>query len=258
MALIDRLANSPIGLLADKAIVVTGGGSGIGRVMAQVCIAEGARVLVADFSGAQDAIAEELGPNAVPCSVDIRVEDQVAAMYDAAVAAFGSVEGGIHVAGNPGSRRGEEISLQEYQEITEVHLKGTLLCCKHAIRVMQPNRAGSVVNFSSVAALGGFDKNSTAYAAAKAGINSLTKTFALHHGRDGIRFNSVLPGFTMSDKNKAVPPEALAVMTQRSALGRAGTAEEQAQLAAFLVSDRASFVTGAIIPVDGAWSARLA
>lgn len=254
----DQLANPPIGLMQGKVVVVTGAGSGIGRLTAQVCVAEGAQVLVVDMTGNQDAVAAELGANAAPYPVDIRDEGQVAAMFDEAVARFGRVDAAIHVAGNPGSRRGEEIGADEFDQIADVHLKGTLLCCKHALRVMVPNRSGAIVNFSSVASLGGFEKNSTAYAAAKAGINSLTKSFALHHGRNGIRVNAVLPGFTMSDKNRAVPPEAMQYLNQRAALGRSGTAEEQAQVAVFLASDRASFVTGAIVPVDGAWSARLA
>lgn len=254
----ENLANPPIGLMEGKAVVITGAGSGIGRVTAQVCIAEGAQVLLADITGTQAGVAEELGSNAVAYQADIRDEDNVAAMFDAAVARFGRVDAAIHVAGNPGSRRGEEITMEEYGQITEVHLLGTLLCCKHALRVMLPQKAGSIVNFSSVASLAGFEKNSTAYAAAKAGINSLTKSFAVHHGKDGIRVNAVLPGFTMSDKNRAVPPEAMEYLRNRAALGRAGHAEEQAQVAVFLASDRASFVTGAIVPVDGAWSARLA
>lgn len=254
----ETLANPPIGLMQGKVVVVTGAGAGIGRVTAQVCITEGAQVVLADMTGAQDDVAAELGPNAVACQADIRYEEQIAAMYDLAMARFGRVDAAIHVAGNPGSRRGEEITAEEYDQITEVHLRGTLLCCKHALRVMLPNQAGAVVNFSSVASLAGFEKNSSAYAAAKAGINSLTKSFAFHHGKDNIRFNAVLPGFTMSDKNKKAPPEAIQYLNQRAALGRAATAEEQAQVAVFLASDRASFVTGAIVPVDGAWSARLA
>lgn len=254
----EELANPPIGLMKDKVVVVTGAGNGIGSVVAQICSVEGAKVVLSDVSGAQDAVAAELGADALPFQADIRDETQIAAMFDAAAARFGRVDAAIHVAGNPGSRRGEEITVEEYDQITEVHLRGTLLCCKHALRVMLPRKAGAIVNFSSVASLGGFEKNSTAYAAAKAGINSLTKSFAFHHGKDGIRVNAVLPGFTMSDKNRAVPPEAMQYLNQRAALGRAATAEEQAQVAVFLASDRASFITGAIVPVDGAWSARLA
>jgi NAD(P)-dependent dehydrogenase (short-subunit alcohol dehydrogenase family) len=132
-----------------------------------------------------------------------------------------------------------------------------MLCCKHAVRAMQLAGGGSIVNISSVASLNTEGRTAAAYAAAKAAVNSFTKTIAVRHGRDGIRANAIAPGFTHSETNLRAPAALLEEMDAKSALGRGCDPEEQAQVAAFLASDRASFLSGAIIPVDGAWSARM-
>jgi NAD(P)-dependent dehydrogenase (short-subunit alcohol dehydrogenase family) len=164
----------------------------------------------------------------------------------------------VNVAGNPGGRRGEEVTVEEYESLTSVHLRGTLLTNKHAVRVMAPAGEGAIVNFSSAASFNTDKLISPAYSAAKAGINSLTKSFAVHYGPQGIRVNAVAPGFTMSKKNRGLPPEIEESLSNKAALARPGTPEEQADVAAFLASDRASFVTGVVIPVDGGWTVKLA
>jgi NAD(P)-dependent dehydrogenase (short-subunit alcohol dehydrogenase family) len=246
------------GLLDGKVAVITGAGSGIGQVCASVFVNEGAKVLAADISGGQEETATALGPAASAFGVDVRHEEEVEAMFARAVEVFGRVNVLVNVAGNPGARRGPEVTAEEYDELTSVHMRGTLLCNKHAVRAMVPTGGGAIVNFSSVASLGVDPKISVAYAAAKAGINAITKDFAVQYGHQGIRANAVAPGFTLSTKNLAVPPEIIQELSSRAALGRAGLSEEQAHVAAFLASDRASFVTGVTIPVDGGWSARLA
>jgi NAD(P)-dependent dehydrogenase (short-subunit alcohol dehydrogenase family) len=251
-------AHPSIDLLAGKVVVITGAGRGIGRVTARLCVREGAKVLVADVSGEEKDTAEELGAAAVPCHADVTSENQIEAMFAAACKAFGRVDASIHVAGNPGGRRGDEVTLEEYEQLTSVHLHGMLFCTKHAIRAMLPTGGGAIVNFSSLASYNTDLLISPVYAAAKAGVNSMTKSYAVAYGPKGIRVNAVAPGFTLSEKNLAVPPSLMPKMTAKAAMGRGGDPEEQAQVAAFLCSDRASFVTGAIIPVDGGWSARLA
>jgi NAD(P)-dependent dehydrogenase (short-subunit alcohol dehydrogenase family) len=248
----------PIGLLEGKVAVITGAGGGIGRVTAQVFAREGAKVLVADLSGSETNTAAEIGPAAIAFHLDVTQEHQIAAMYAAALEAFGRVDASVHLAGLPGGRRGDEVTVDEYEELTRGHLLGMLLCSKHAVRTMVPTGGGAIVNFSSVASLNADRGNSTVYAAAKAGINSMTKSFAVQYGPNGIRANAIAPGFTLSEKNRKAPPERMSELTAKAALGRGAEPEEQAQVAAFLCSDRASFVTGAIIPVDGGWSARLA
>lgn len=248
----------PIGMLDGKVAVITGAGRGIGKVIAQLFVGEGAKVLVADFSGEQDQTAAELGDVAVPFQADVRREEDIEAMFAKAIDAFGRVDASIHVAGNPGGRGGPEITREEFDAFTQIHLGGMMFCCKHAVRAMLKSGGGSIVNFSSAASMNHDEMISFAYSAAKAGINSLTKSYAVHHGKDGIRCNAIAPGFTLSEKNSNLPEAINAKMVGRAALGRGGDPSEQAAVAAFLASDRSSFVTGVTIPVDGGWTARLA
>jgi NAD(P)-dependent dehydrogenase (short-subunit alcohol dehydrogenase family) len=243
-------------LLTGKVAIVTGAGTGIGKAIARVFHREGARIVAADFSGAQDKLPEEIGDDVIPFQADVTDEHQVEAMFAKAHEAFGKVDIVVNNAGTIFSRQ-PDLSPEYYDDYTRANLLGVMLCCKHAIRVMTPNAAGSIINLSSVSSLNTEGRTALAYAAAKAGVNSLTKTLAVRHGADGIRVNAIAPGFTHSETNLYMPPELLAEMNTKSVYGRGAHAEEQAQVAAFLASDRASYVSGAIIPVDGAWSARM-
>jgi NAD(P)-dependent dehydrogenase (short-subunit alcohol dehydrogenase family) len=242
--------NNSSRLLEGKIAVVTGAGRGIGRVIARTFVEEGARVLVADFTGEQNEVAEELGDAAVAAHADVTDEDQIEAMFASAIQAFGRVDASIHVAGNPGGRWGDEITAEEFDAFTSVHLRGMMFCCKHAVRAMVPTGGGASFNYDP--------QISFAYSAAKAGINSLTKSFAACYGAKGIRANAIAPGFTLSEKNIAIPEDIGKAMSAKSALGRAGLPEEQAAVATFLASERSSFVTAVTIPVDGGWTAKLA
>ncbi|CAM5302514.1 SDR family NAD(P)-dependent oxidoreductase [Streptomyces aurantiogriseus] len=263
MTVEERVANSPYpsgGLLEGKVAVITGAGvaEGIGATCAAVFVKEGAQVLTADISGGQVETAVALGPSVSPFRADVTREEDVEAMFAHALEVFGRVDILVNVAGNPGGRRGAEVTVEEFESLTSVHLLGTVLTNKHAVRTMLPTGGGAIVNFSSAAAFNVDGRISPAYSAAKAGVNAVTKAVAVQYGAQGIRANAVAPGFTLSRKNHAVPPEIMADLESRAALGRAGQPEEQAHVAAFLASDRASFVTGVIVPVDGGWSVKLA
>jgi NAD(P)-dependent dehydrogenase (short-subunit alcohol dehydrogenase family) len=242
--------------LAGKTAVITGAGGGIGRAIARVFVREGAKVLGADFSGAQNNITDDLGPNAVPFQADVTKESDVAAMYDKAVELFGRVDAAVHCAGRVVSNN-PELSVENYQDFTQTNFLGVMLCCKHAVRVMLGNGGGSIVNVSSVASLNTEGMTALAYAGSKSAVNSVTKTMAVRHAADGIRVNAIAPGFTHSEINLTWPAEIIAELNSKSPMGRGGDPEEQGQVAAFLASDRASYVSGVIIPVDGAWSVRM-
>jgi len=248
----------PFGLLRGKTAVITGAGQGIGRDIARLFVSEGARVLVSDISGAQDDTAGELGKAAVSSHCDVSREADIEAMFARGLDAFGRIDASIHVAGNPGGRWGDDITEEEFEAITNTHLKGMMFCCKHAARAMVPAGGGAIVNFSSTASINYDPLISLAYSSAKAGINSLTKGFAGKYGAKGIRVNAIAPGFTLSTKNMNVPEPVRSSLSARAMLERAGLPEEQAKVALFLASDLSSFVSGVTIPVDGGWTAKLA
>jgi NAD(P)-dependent dehydrogenase (short-subunit alcohol dehydrogenase family) len=251
-------ANHPsIGLLDGKVVVITGAGRGMGKAMARVFAREGARVLAVDISGAETDVAAELGPAVVPCNCDVSQEDQVESMFACALEVFGKVDALVNVAGTLAHREAE-VTVEEYERLTAVNLRGVLLCSKHAVRAMVPGGGGAIVNISTVGALNTEARASIVYSAAKAGVNSVTKSFAVQYGAQGIRVNAMASGITVTEQYLKAPPEIVRELSAKAALQRAADSEEQAQVAAFLVSDRASFLTGAIIPVDGGWSARLA
>jgi NAD(P)-dependent dehydrogenase (short-subunit alcohol dehydrogenase family) len=211
------------------------------------------------MNGREAEVAEELGTSAVPFHADLSDEDQVVAMFTAAKQAFGNINASVHVAGLTGGRQpGAAILLEEFQRMTTDPLASTLLCTKHAAKIMEMTGGGAIVNFSSTASFNGNSMISFGYAAAKAAVNSITRSFAVEYGPKNVRINAVAPGFTLTPRNAAASDEFLEIFAQKAPLQRGCDPEEQAQVVAFLCSDRASFVSGAVIPVDGAWTARLA
>jgi NAD(P)-dependent dehydrogenase (short-subunit alcohol dehydrogenase family) len=248
------------GLLQGKVAIITGAGRGIGKGCARVFVREGAKVVVVDISGAEKETAVELGDAVLPVHADVSQEDQVAAMVEAAVQAFGRLDILVNNAAAVTGRTANAgyLNPEDYEKQTAVTLRGAFLCMQAAIPIMLSSGGGSIVNVSSVGSLNVEDRAPAMYMAAKAAVNTLTKAVAVEYGRQGIRANVLAPGFTYTELNRAIPKEVLKDMVKKSALGRPGEVEEQAEVAAFLASDRASFVTGTTIPVDGGWSARLA
>lgn len=248
-----------MGDLDDKVAVITGAGSGMARASTEVFVREGAKVLAADISGREEQTAADLGDAVVAFHVDVSQEDQVEAMFAAALEAFGRVDAVLNVAGIGGAQSVGDITMEEYDRIMAVDLKGVLLGTKHGINAMLPTGGGAIVNWSSIGGLNASVFPTSVYSAAKAGVISFTKAAAVEYGARGIRANAICPGFIETEltggKGSA---ERFPAVVGGCPMKRPGQPEEVAELATFLVSDRAAYISGAVIPIDGGTTAALA
>ena len=245
------------GLVEGKVALVTGAASGIGRATALALARDGARVLVADRDGAgvqavAKAIAQQ-GGEAVATQTDVSQPEQVEAMVRAAVDAFGRLDCAVNGAGilaTPALLH--DLALDQWERTLAVNLTGVFLCMQHELRVMREQGAGSIVNVAS----GGGVLGTPAlghYCASKHGVLGLTKTAALENARGGVRVNAICPGSTdtpMLQGFMGSSPEARKMILASAPPGRLGTAEEVAEAAVWLCSDRASYVSGESLFVD--------
>jgi len=245
-----------MGLLDGKVAVITGAGSGMAKASVNVFAREGAKVVAADFSGGEKDTAAEYGADVLPVHCDVTSEADVEAMIRAAVDEFGRVDIVCNVAGIADAALVADVTMAHYDKTMNVDLRGVLLGMKHGIRAMLETGGGAVVNWSSIGGLNAAPFTSV-YSAAKAGVIALTKAAAVEYGAKGIRVNAVCPGFIHTE-GMGAHPEHMPGILEKAALNRGGQAQEVAEVAAFLASDRASFVTGVAVPVDGGWSAKLA
>jgi NAD(P)-dependent dehydrogenase (short-subunit alcohol dehydrogenase family) len=247
-----------MGLLDGKVAVITGAGSGMAKASTRVFVREGAKVVAADISGAEKDTAAEVGPEHVlPVHCDVTKEEDVEALFEAARAEFGGVDAVLNVAGIGEAVPITDVTMAQYDRVMDVDLRGVLLGMKYGVKAMLERGGGSIVNWSSVGGLNASLATSV-YSAAKAGVIAVTKAAALEYGGRGIRANALCPGLILTEIMGASGAAKYPEMATKPALGRAGQPHEVAEVAAFLVSDRASFVTGAVIPVDGGWAAKLA
>ncbi len=245
--------------LEGKVAVITGAGSGIGRVAASLFAAEGAQVVVADVAAdrAEAAAAEIVdgGGAAIPVPVDVSDEVQVNAMVERAVATYG----GLHVLfNNAGIFPDEDGGIldtppETWQMVMEVNLKGVWLGCRAGVPAMLASGGGSIVNVASFVALVGAATAQMAYTASKGGVLAMTRELAVEYARRGIRANSICPGpiETPLLAELLADPERRQRRLVHIPIGRFGRPEEIAKAALFLASDDSSFVTGSALVVDG-------
>ncbi len=245
--------------LENKSAIVTGSASGIGREIALTLAAEGALVTVADrnLDGAQSAARQimEAGGTAAAVQADVTDRTQVAAMVDSAVAAHGSLDIHVNVAGFGFNSLIVDMTEDDWDFVLNVNLKGQFLCSQAAARRMiEQGRGGRIVNIASTAAnnaryAGG------AYCAAKAGVVQLMKVMALELGEFGITVNAVGPGFTETPATVETSDEYRTNFLSQVAAGRSGRPSDIANAVLFLASPAAEYVNGQVIYVDGGYSA---
>lgn len=242
----------------DEVALVTGAAGGIGRATAVLFAAEGARVAVVDVDSAGvDAtvgLIESAGGEAVPVVADVTDEDQVAAAVQAAVDAFGRLDCAHNNAGTSGRPVPfTELTLEDWNRVVSLNLTGVFLCLKHELAVMAPAGRGAIVNTSSGAGVIGFP-GLPHYVASKHGVLGLTKTAAQEYVRSGIRVNAICPGTTDTPMMQAFigGDAAMEKMMRRTVpTGEMGRPEQVAEAVVWLCSDRASFVNGESMLVDG-------
>jgi len=249
--------------LKDKVAIVTGGGSGIGRAAALRLGAAGARIVVADLNlpNAEEtcAMLKKQGAQAAPFRVEVSKAAEVEAMVAFAIKTFGRLDCAVNNAGIQGQIVPTvDCSEENWDRIIATNLKGVFLCLKYELRQMLTQRSGAIVNIASNFGLVG-SASMPAYSAAKHGVAGLTKTASLEVAQYGIRVNAVCPGPTLTPLSQGaidLDPSIPDAIMSRLPIARWGTAEEIAEAIAWLCSDAAAFVVGAVMPVDGGYVAQ--
>lgn len=248
--------------MEGKVALVTGAGSGIGRVTALAFAREGARVVVSDVTDAMDEtvrLIQESGGEALAVHADVSVPEEVEGMIKAAVEAYGRLDYAFNNAGLGGlAAPAADYTLDAWNQVISVNLTGVWLCMKYQIEQMLKQGGGAIVNNASILGLVGF-RNAPAYVTAKHGVIGLTKATALDYAQSGIRVNAVCPGFIhtpLVDKGFEEDPESQTMLESLHPIGRLGESEEISGVVVFLCSEAASFITGQPITVDGGYVAQ--
>ncbi len=240
--------------LRGKVSIITGGAQGIGFATAHKFAAEGAIVVVADMKQeAVDAAVKELrgsGATAEGFAVDVTQRGQVDEMVRSLKTRFGRIDVLVNNAGITLDARLQKMSDAQFDQVIAVNLKGTYNCAQAVVESMVEQGSGVILNASSVVDIYG-NYGQSNYAASKFGVIGFAKTWARELGPKGIRCNAVCPGFIATPILKTIPDKVMAQMTERVPMKRLGRPEEVADVYAYLASDEASYINGAVIEVAG-------
>jgi NAD(P)-dependent dehydrogenase (short-subunit alcohol dehydrogenase family) len=243
--------------LTGRTALVTGAGAGIGRAIADRFVAEGARVVYADRDAVAAAgAADAAGDRAIALTVDIADEPSVAAGF-ADLASRGATpdvvvaNAGVQLFGH--DAKVADVSLETWNRTVSVNLTGTFLTIKHAVRAMLAGGGGSIIATGSPTGLNGEGADFAAYSSTKGGIHALVRATAMAYARDGIRVNTVVPGYTETSLVSTISgdPAARAAIVSRTPLGRPGTPDDVTGIVVYLASDESAYATGAVFRVDG-------
>ncbi|QPF72621.1 3-oxoacyl-ACP reductase FabG [Roseateles sp. DAIF2] len=245
---------SPSLRLANKVCIITGAAQGIGLATALKFAREGAHVVICDFKpeGVQAAVraCEALGATALGHIVDVTDRVSVDLMVAAVLEEFGRIDVLVNNAGITKDARLQKMSLAQFDAVIDVNLRGVFHCAQAVADTMTAQGTGVILNASSVVGIYG-NFGQTNYAATKFGVIGFTKTWARELGPKGVRVNAVAPGFIATPILSTIPDKVIAQMQEHVPLKRLGKPEEIANVYAFLASDEASYVNGAVLEVSG-------
>jgi 3-oxoacyl-[acyl-carrier protein] reductase len=243
--------------LQDKTAIITGGANGIGRETALLFAKNGAKLVIADFDETNgQTVADEiraLGSEAVFVKADVSNPEDAEKMVGVALERFGRLDILINNAGITRDGFLVKMEQEQWDKVISINLTGVFLCTQAAAKAMMAQGSGVILNAASVVALYG-NVGQTNYAAAKAGVIGMTKTWAKELGPKGVRVNAVAPGFVVTGMTEKVPEKVLGMMVQQTPLRRLGQPIDIANAYLFLASDEASFINGAVLSVDGGLS----
>ena len=240
--------------LQGKISIITGSGRGIGQATAIKFAKEGAKVIVCDVTPEwiDETVAQikASGGEAIGFYVDVRDMKSISKMVSAVMTQYGRIDTLVNNAGIVMDSQLKNMTNDQFDTVIDINLKGTYNCTRAVVDVMLAQNSGVILNASSVVGLYG-NFGQTNYAASKFAVIGMVKTWAKELGKKGIRANAVCPGFIKTPILNSIPERVLRAMEEKVPMGRLGTAEEVANVYAFLASDEASYVNGAVIEVGG-------
>jgi len=240
--------------LQDKVAIITGAGRGIGQATAVKFAREGAKVVVCDLTPESVeetlALCKETRGEAMGYAADVRDMKSLQGMVEATVAKWGRVDCLVNNAGIVADAQLKNMTEDQFDSVIDINLKGVFNCTKAVVDTMLAQQSGVILNSSSIVGLYG-NFGQTNYAASKFGVIGMVKTWARELGRKGIRANAVCPGYISTSILSTIPDRVLKALEEKVPMGRLGKPEEIANTFAFLASDEASYINGAVIEVSG-------
>jgi len=236
----------------DKVAIITGGNGGFGKTIAHRLGSEGAKVVLVDMEASQETSNEfkRLGIQHLSVSCDVTSVRDVEQMVKSTMDKFGTVDILVTCAGILRDAFCHRMTEEQWDQVIDVHLKGTFLCTRQILPILRQKQSGSIVCVSSVAGKGG-NISQCNYSAAKAGVVGFMKAVARENAKLHVRVNAIQPGLIETEFIRGMPPEMKKEKIERIPLGRIGTTEDVANLVAFLVSDEASWITGEVFGLTG-------